>query len=696
MDLLLPIFLRIQNPGGLHIMASQVFKSIFIKINLLCFICGLVMKSSILAQDLPTAKSIAAEMGIAWNIGNTMEAIGGPTSWGNPVPTQQLIDSVKAAGFNTIRIPCAWDGNADQVTFEISPAWMAQVKQVVDYCIKDSLFVILNIHWDGGWLENKIDSCVTNATMRQRIQAKQGAYWRQIATAFRDYDRHLIFAGTNEPNVKNGAASMEVLKFFLQTFIDTVRATGGNNASRTLVIQGPNTALEDTYKLMTSLPIDKIADRLMVEVHYYPYQFCLMEQDAEWGKVFYYWGKYYKSTTDTDRNATWGEESYTDSVFNLMKVQFTDKNIPVLLGEFGAMKRLTLKDESLTRHILSRRYFYEYVCSSSKRHGIIPVAWDAGGKGDKTMTIFDRRTGAVYDLGLLNAMRHGWGMPKLEGDTSLVQVEAGNNSLKILYSAKDSLWGQVNLGVVRPDMTTCDSIIVRAYVNGKTEYDSAGVSKYGYLSLSLVTMSNNWVWREASLGKLTMNDWANYSIPVSTDTLDTNALVPADPAKIDFFALQAYSAGYRGTIYIDWIVFKSSNGTSDTAYSFNLNAPEEGEGNVDAVMLISTGAVAGDQEWTTTTTSKWLTSTVPYRASIIPGTIHAFIYNGIIHATWNAPVSGNVKIMLKDLQGRSIYSGMVRASAGMNSLKIPAGYSGMALLQIQQGIRKFTGKVVCR
>ncbi len=237
---------------------------------------------------------------------------------------------------------------------------------------------------------------------------------------------------------------------------------------------------------------------------------------------------------------------------------------------------------------------------------------------------------------------------------------------------------------------------MRAYINGETGYDSAGVSKYGYLSLSLVTMSNNWVWREASLGQLTINEWKNYTIPVSKDTLDTNALVPADPAKIDFFALQAYSAAYRGTIYIDWIVFKSSNGTSDTAYSFNLNAPEEGEGNVDAVKLIPTSAVAGDQEWTTATTSRWLTSTMPYRASISPGNIHAIISNSIIHTTWNAPVSGNVKIVLRDLQGRTLYSSMVRANAGINSLKIPAGYKGMVLLQIQQGIRKFTGKVVCR
>lgn len=201
---------------------------------------------------------------------------------------------------------------------------------------------------------------------------------------------------------------MSVLKAFHQTFIDTVRATSGNNGSRSLVLQGPSTNLERTSEMMTTLPTDKIADRLMVEVHNYPYQFCLMNKDETWGKMFYYWGQKYYLTTDPERNATWGKEAYADSQFNMMKVQFTDKNVPVILGEFGAIKHLTLTGANLDLHVLSRRCFYEYICNSCKRHGITPVAWDAGGKGDGTMTVFDRKTGEVYDLGLLNAMRAGW------------------------------------------------------------------------------------------------------------------------------------------------------------------------------------------------------------------------------------------------------------------------------------------------
>ena len=529
---------------------------------------------------------------------------------GNPLPTQQLIDSVKAGGFQTVRIPCAWDSHADKTTFKIDDTWLVQVKQVVDYCIKDSLFVVLNIHWDGGWLEENISTSKQN-----EVKKKQGAYWKQIATTFKDYDRHLLFASANEPAVQDaydtvfGEERMGVLNSYHQVFIDTVRATGGNNASRTLIIQGPRTDIELTNKVMTTLPTDQIPNRLMAECHFYPYQFTLMEQDEDWGKIFYYWGKNNHSTTDTERNSTWCEEKFVDSMFTFLKNKFVDKNIPVLVGEFGAMKRMTLTGDSLKLHILSRRAFYEYVCSSAKAHGIIPAAWDAGGMGDKTMTIFNRKNGAISDLGLLNAMRSGWGMSKLPGDTSLVQTVTGANSIKALYSCTDSTFGQVELGVVKSNWNDYDSITVRAYVNGETDYDSAGTQKYGWLSLSLVTMSKNWTWREGRFGEVSMNKWKNYSFAIGNDTTDATAMVPADRSKIDFFALQAYSSGYRGTIYLDWIVFKTKSGSADTLYNFNL-VPSAIKGNVTGISLISTDKVSSDQEWKTATTTKWNTSSI--------------------------------------------------------------------------------------
>ncbi|MCB9495733.1 MAG: glycoside hydrolase family 5 protein [Fibrobacteria bacterium] len=641
-----------------------------------------------MSQTLPTAKALAAKMGAGWNLGNTMELIGV-----QPIPTKALFDSVKAAGFKTVRIPAAWDMHADHATNVIDPNWMAQVKQVVDYAIQDSLYVVLNIHWDGGWIEGKIDSAATRPAMLATMKAKQGAYWKQIGTTFRDYDEHLLFASANEPGVDN-QANIGILLDLHQIFIDTVRAIGGNNASRTLILPGPSTSFEHTADWITKLPTDKIADRLMVEAHFYPYQFCLMSQPANWGSPFYYWGKAFHSTTDVAHNSTWGEEAYVDSQFNLMKPNYLDKNIPVLVGEFGAMKRLTVEGDNLRLAILSRRHFYNYVTKAAISRGMIPVAWDAGGKGDGTMTIFDRKKeGAIYDLGLLNAIRDGAGLAKLPGDTtSDYQVATGNNSLRILYSAKDSGRGQVSLAVAKGDVSGYDSIVVRAYVKGTTDYDSAGIKQYGFLSLSLVTMSKGWTWKERTLGQVTMDGWKNYSIPLSSNPADTNALVPADPKAIDFFALQAYSKGYRGAIYVDWIVFKSKNGTSDTVYNFDQKAPEEGNDNVESVSLFPTNGVEADLAWETATTSKW-GSSVQVAPKIGNRALRTESIRGGIRAHWTSEVGGTAEVSLTDLQGRSVWTRSMPVTSGMNSLDIPVKLHGLTLLTIQQGSKRLSAKV---
>src|SRR3970040_1638026 len=204
---------------------------------------------------------------------------------------------------------------ANATTAQIKADWLARVKEVVQYCVDNNMYVIVNIHWDGGWLEN-------NCTEAQKVanNAKQKAFWEQIATSLRGFDEHLIFASANEPNVEN-ATQMAVLNSYHQTFIDAVRSTGGKNAHRTLVVQGPSTDIDKTNKLMLTLPTDNVANRMMVEVHYYtPWNFCGMEKDETWGKMFYYWGANYHSTTDAAHNATWGEEADLDKLFKSMKM----------------------------------------------------------------------------------------------------------------------------------------------------------------------------------------------------------------------------------------------------------------------------------------------------------------------------------------------------------------------------------------
>lgn len=342
-----------------------------------------------------TAVELAAEMTLGINIGNTMEAIGGETAWGNPKITKTLIDALKNHGFETIRIPCSFNQYANAVTAEISADWLVRVKEVVQYCVDNDLYVVLNIHWDNGWLENNV---TTNK--QEEVNARQKALWEQIATHLRDFDEHLIFAGANEPNVEN-ATQMAVLDSYHQTFVDAVRATGGRNSYRVLVIQGASTDIEKTDDLFNAFPTDEVPNKLMAELHYYtPYQFCLMEEDADWGNVFYYWGEAYHSTIDTDRNATWGEEDDLDNLFQIAHSQFVTKGYPVILGEFGAYKRSNIPDQEL--HNASVEYFNKYVVQACLENGFIPYYWDTGG-------LINRNSGAVLDQGVFDALLEGAG-----------------------------------------------------------------------------------------------------------------------------------------------------------------------------------------------------------------------------------------------------------------------------------------------
>jgi endoglucanase len=345
-----------------------------------------------------TAVQLAAKMNMGWNIGNTLEAIGGETAWGNPKVTNDLIKQVKQSGFNAIRIPCSWDQYADKTTAKIQDAWLNRVKEVVQYCVNNDVYVILNIHWDGGWLEN---NCTPEK--KDSVNDKQKAFWEQIATTFRDFDEHLIFAGANEPNVDN-AAQMDVLLSYHQTFINAVRSTGGRNRYRVLVVQGPGTDIEKTNSLMSALPVDLIPNRMMAEIHYYtPFQFCLMDKDESWGKMFYFWGENYKSATDLTRNATSGEDDM-NKFLAMMKTKFVSKGIPVILGEFEAIRRTNLTGSDLALHLDSRTYFLKYLVKQAKANGLIPFYWDTGNG------VINRSNNTVFDQKALDSLRSGVGL----------------------------------------------------------------------------------------------------------------------------------------------------------------------------------------------------------------------------------------------------------------------------------------------
>ena len=407
------------------------------------------------AKTLPTATEIFNQMGFGINIGNTMEVPGNPTGWGNKFPTEAYIDSVKAAGFSTIRIPCAWDSHAKDGV--INQSWMDSVQVVVDRCMRAGLVTILNIHWDGGWLEGNLSD-----DKKDEVNAKQKAYWTQIATHFKDYNERLLFASANEPATTddNYQHETEILMTYHQTFVDAVRATGGNNGSRTLIIQGPSTSIDRSCEVMpvSKLPNDVIENRLMVEVHYYdPYTYTLMNEPADWGAIVepqYYWGTENLATgEDIVHNCgynSWANAmgdpctgDHMDDQFGKMKANFVDQGVPVIIGEFGANDRVgVLTGSNYDMHRQGRLAYYDYLMNSAKKNKVVPIAWDTGHEGENNMTVIRRQSepdGSVFDMEVLNIMRKAYGLPDyvnngithvenfVDGDTSTTAIGARKN-----------------------------------------------------------------------------------------------------------------------------------------------------------------------------------------------------------------------------------------------------------------------------
>lgn len=344
------------------------------------------------------AVTLAANMGLGWNLGNSLEATGGTTAnettWGNPKTTKALIDGVKAAGFNTIRIPCAWTAYIeDETTYRIKDSWLARVKEVVDCCVDNSLYAIINIHWDGGWLENN-----PTYAKQEAVNKKQKALWEQIAVYFRDYDEHLLFAGTNEVHVDYGAPSNENINVqlsFNQTFVDAVRSTGGRNTWRNLLVQSYNTDINLAVKHL-KMPADPSANRLMAEVHYYdPYEFALTEENT-----VFLWGKDFTGAG----TASWGQEDWLEAQFAKMKTNFTDKGTPVVLGEYGAILRTSLGATDYANHVKARNYYLKSVAKTALENGMVPCYWDNGPTGDKSSGLFNRSTGAPVHSDAIQAI----------------------------------------------------------------------------------------------------------------------------------------------------------------------------------------------------------------------------------------------------------------------------------------------------
>ena len=248
--------------------------------KLYTLMAALLMAAVANAQDVApdsegmtqTAQEWTREVVMGWNLGNSLECPQYETEWGNPKTTQAMIKAVHEAGFNAIRIPVRWINHVNNTTeMAVDAEWLARVKEVVDWALAEDMYVMINTHHEEWYDRNPYYS------KQEENNRKLRALWTSIATYFRDYGERLIFAGTNETTVNWGAPTTEqqaVQNSYNQTFIDAVRATGGKNYYRNLVVQ---TFACSPYHGLSgfTVPDDPVEERLSVEFHYYdPYEYC--------------------------------------------------------------------------------------------------------------------------------------------------------------------------------------------------------------------------------------------------------------------------------------------------------------------------------------------------------------------------------------------------------------------------------------
>ena len=349
-----------------------------------------VMRTGIDAYD------IVKEMGAGTNLGNTLESCGTwidtsntsnyETAWGQPVTTQEMIDGMKAAGFDSIRIPVAWSNMmADDGTYTINEKYFNRVETVLNYALNADMYVIINIHFDSGWWAR-----FGSKTEQERKDAmtKYKTMWTQIANRFQEYSDRLIFESANEElgtrlnstddykgsgyYAKDDLDSLYKLTNEInQTFVDIVRSTGGNNARRFLLIAGYDTDISKTCDLRYKMPTDTIDSHLMVSIHYYsPATYCIVDNpknswgyDASWG-------------TDEDIKALQSELSQ-------MRISFVNKGYPVIIGEYGVTDTKISENNFVRKE--GRDLFFRSVCEFALENNMCPILWDCS-------QVFDRRS----------------------------------------------------------------------------------------------------------------------------------------------------------------------------------------------------------------------------------------------------------------------------------------------------------------
>ncbi len=348
------------------------------------------------ADFTKSAIDFVAELGAGWNLGNTLDAWGSSglsseTSWGQPMTTAKMMTDLKSSGITTVRIPVSWHNHVDEA-FTVDKAWMARVKTVVDYALDAGLFVIVNVHHD-----NEADFYYPDAAHKARSLEYARRVWKQIALQFRNYDERLVFELLNEPRLVGSAnewnwsdsdpklvAAAGIIGELEQVALDEIRESGSNNASRYVMITpyvaSPWAALSGHF----AIPTDAATDKLILSVHAYtPYVFAMQDPG--------------------DTVLTAAHKDDIDTFMGQLNAKFVvGKNMPVVIGEYGATNKNNLSD---------RVAWFSYYVGKASSYGMATVLWDNGnwevppsGKYNELYGFFNRNSGTWYFPTILSAI----------------------------------------------------------------------------------------------------------------------------------------------------------------------------------------------------------------------------------------------------------------------------------------------------
>lgn len=348
-------------------------------------------------KDIPdnTAMQFVEDMKLGWNLGNAFDAIDAnyltdeleyEKAWNGCYTTEEMIQAVKDAGFSTVRLPVSWHNHLVDDNYTISEVWMDRVNEVVDWCIERDMYVILNIHHD-----SSTEFVYPSEEYEEQSITYITAIWAQLAERYKDYDEHLIFESINEPrlvghecewwlnpNNEDCKEAVACINRFNQAFVDLIRASGGNNATRYLMCPGYGASPDGALNNGFVLPTDTIENKMIVSVHAYtPYNFAL----------------------DAGGTDTWSIDNQTDitnmvGFMDKLYNKFISKGIPVVIGEFGARNKYN--------NVEARTEFAAYYVAAARARGMTCCWWDN-----------NAFIGTGENFGLLNRGNSQWQYPEI-------------------------------------------------------------------------------------------------------------------------------------------------------------------------------------------------------------------------------------------------------------------------------------------